>query len=776
MRRCLWLAIAMMLIVGAAMPAAGAGHWVLAFWRTLCQEENANNLFVRVWTFSESGQPVGSIPITSPSGTVYATTEAGTGRVDFPLSVNNEYQCKVGQTGTTSELSPFMSNGRFPNWGHYSYELGFMYKSDINNPGTFDTTLACGPEPRLGSTTSTAPCTQSLAYLTADPCNWTCDNGARVLPSGGWGEHGQTFVANGNRVACVQFHPTVGGVNQTIQFTVEIYATDGQGLPTGSPIASRTSTAHYNQDWWVVPFGTTACPVTPGQTYFARIYRSGGFNAYYMNRDLSPAGGYPTGRAIGRAFWRPDSSSGWGAAPSPGVDVKGFICCANATQTVSVTNVNAVANSGFATVTWTTNVPATSRVDYGTTESYGKYVSDSALTTSHSMTLTGLRENTIYHYKITSSAPTYSDGQSADAYFLTLPATPNLLVNPGFETGSLSPWLQTPSSTFQIGGWCTWGPCPHGGAKMAVSAASGGQKNGYLYQIVGGAIPGATYSASAWIQTRQTGGANSDVAAKLGIHPSGGTDLTGAVWSPEYSSQEAWMPVALSAQATGTSLTFAFQQIHKWNLEWNINAYDDCILTGPTVGNVPSVKGLTDGAQVYLSNVVVTATSSQIGAYYVQEQDRKNGIRVEAISGSASVGNRANVFGWMTTVNGERVVIDATIMVVGSADAKPLAMNNRDVAGADFNAVAKGATGKYGTNNVGLLIKTFGKVSSPGGGMFYVTDGSGAAIKVDASAVGGLPVVNDYVSVTGICRLERVGLNYVPVIKLRQSGDWRKMN
>jgi len=520
-----------------------------------------------------------------------------------------------------------------------------------------------------------------------------------------------------------------------------------------------------------VPFGTSACPVTAGRTYFARIFRSGGFNAYYMNRDFSPSGGYPNGRAAGRAYWRADSSSAWATAPNP--DVKGFVCCATSSQTVSITNVSVTPSAGSAIITWATNVPATSRVDYGSSPSYGKSVSDAAAVTSHSIMITRLHGNEIYHYKLTSSALGYSQGQTGDGSFITPSANPNLLVNPGFETGSLAPWQQT-NNICDVGGWCTWGCCPHGGAKDAVSAVSYGTKNGYLYQVVSGIVPGATYTASAWIWTRQQGGSDSDVAAKLGIHPSGDTNLSGAIWSPDCSSQETWMPVSLSARATGTSMTFAFQQIHRWPLTWNINGYDDCMLTGPIGGGIPSVKGIVDGALVALSNVTVTATSSQIGAYYVQENDRRNGIRVEVDSGSAVLGDRANVTGWMTTIEGERAIIDATISSIGPGSARPLAMNNRDLAGADFTTSAKGATGRYGANNVALLISTFGRVTSSGGGVFYVTDGSGAPVRVDASAAGSLPVDGDYVLVTGICRLEKAGSSYVPMIKLRKSGDWRK--
>ena len=52
-----------------------------------------------------------------------------------------------------------------------------------------------------------------------------------------------------------------------------------------------------------------------------------------------------------------------------------------------------------ATVSWTTNVSASSRVDYGMTPAYGSNVSDPTLVTSHSLTLTSLTCGTTYHYE-----------------------------------------------------------------------------------------------------------------------------------------------------------------------------------------------------------------------------------------------------------------------------------------------------------------------------------------------------------------------------------------
>lgn len=71
-----------------------------------------------------------------------------------------------------------------------------------------------------------------------------------------------------------------------------------------------------------------------------------------------------------------------------------------------------------AIVTWTTDVPSTSRVDYGPTNTYGQYAEDTELTTSHSITITGLARSSTYHCRAGSSVDEYT-AQSADAVFTT---------------------------------------------------------------------------------------------------------------------------------------------------------------------------------------------------------------------------------------------------------------------------------------------------------------------------------------------------------------------
>jgi hypothetical protein len=69
-----------------------------------------------------------------------------------------------------------------------------------------------------------------------------------------------------------------------------------------------------------------------------------------------------------------------------------------------VSAVNATAAfDGSATVTWTTNEPSDSRVDYGTTTALGQSATDGALVTAHSVLLTGLTPGTTYNYRVRSA-------------------------------------------------------------------------------------------------------------------------------------------------------------------------------------------------------------------------------------------------------------------------------------------------------------------------------------------------------------------------------------
>ncbi len=90
-----------------------------------------------------------------------------------------------------------------------------------------------------------------------------------------------------------------------------------------------------------------------------------------------------------------------------------------------VTDVAANADGdGTATITWTTNEPATSRVDYGASPGLGQTRTAPGMVTSHIVTLTELEPNTTYHYRVTSAddaanATTAPPTEQAPASFST---------------------------------------------------------------------------------------------------------------------------------------------------------------------------------------------------------------------------------------------------------------------------------------------------------------------------------------------------------------------
>jgi hypothetical protein len=91
-----------------------------------------------------------------------------------------------------------------------------------------------------------------------------------------------------------------------------------------------------------------------------------------------------------------------------------------------ISGVTALPGSNTAMISWTTNVPTNSTVDYGTsTGSLSLNVSDATLVTSHSLTLTGLTQGTTYYYRVTSVDSSGSSVSSPAA-----PATANFVESP----------------------------------------------------------------------------------------------------------------------------------------------------------------------------------------------------------------------------------------------------------------------------------------------------------------------------------------------------------
>ena len=116
-----------------------------------------------------------------------------------------------------------------------------------------------------------------------------------------------------------------------------------------------------------------------------------------------------------------DGASNWSAATT---DV---IALDTTAPTISGLSVSAITNS-TALITWTTNEPATSVVQYGTTTAYGQTAVDSILTTAHAVQLSGLAPVTTYNYRVRSTDGVGNERIGSNSTFKTIdsvaPTTP----------------------------------------------------------------------------------------------------------------------------------------------------------------------------------------------------------------------------------------------------------------------------------------------------------------------------------------------------------------
>ena len=95
-----------------------------------------------------------------------------------------------------------------------------------------------------------------------------------------------------------------------------------------------------------------------------------------------------------------------------------------------------------AVITWATDEPGTSQVEYGTTTGYGSTTAlDEDLVTSHGVSLAGLEVNTSYHFRVKSQDESGNEAECEDKTFTTLVLQPvyYTLTTHVSGSGSISP-------------------------------------------------------------------------------------------------------------------------------------------------------------------------------------------------------------------------------------------------------------------------------------------------------------------------------------------------
>jgi hypothetical protein len=398
--------------------------------------------------------------------------------------------------------------------------------------------------------------------------------------------------------------------------------------------------------------------LTAGQTYHFSIEVKAGTYTY-MERYKCPGPPSNPEPVMGTrdydAYATPDAT--FLAAPSVTI------------SNVAVTSLTATT----ANVTWTTNVPADSRVDYGLTTNYDGTASDSNLVTNHSVQLNGLLGHTTYNFKVSSSAPGYNTGSSANSTFTTTNDTQ--VVNGSFElyasnAGTPVGWKDVPlASGLKLFHTPEWN----------VSAADGiwycGMIDNFSITTTGCGIyqqvattPGQVISLYAKSFADAHGSCVNGLAGdphRFGeIGNQVGVDPTGALpsmfnrwpntikwgeplqstrfrdyWNNKCAVSADWRRIAVCAIATTNKATVYLRNWAMYSNGWSRTIFDDVKLEPPTaVSSVSQLKTLPMQTNVVMTpgDFVVTYKSdggdpNENGGmpyFYIQDTNQSAGVKV----------------------------------------------------------------------------------------------------------------------------------------------------
>lgn len=297
----------------------------------------------------------------------------------------------------------------------------------------------------------------------------------------------------------------------------------------------------------------------------------------------------------------------------------------------------------------------------------------------------------------------------------------------------------------------------------------------------------------AWWSTAEIRG-DEEFSYALGTTP-GASDL--ADWTTTSAvAAEAVVP----EQSYGTVVYFSVC-VRRASSEWSEPGVSDGITVARQLSTTAEAKLLPNGEPVmFADNKPITAAFPLF--CYVQDADGSAGIRVNR-SGLVEgfYGRAAGVLG---DVDGERCLLQGEVIAGSPSPAvRPRAMTAKMIGGgALYYDAATGAGQKAlkawrwvkvdedswerrlldvpGANNTGLLIRTWGKVTSYAADSFYLDDGSGYDDTEDGSPPGvkvvvapgiDVPSVGCYVVVTGISSTYLNDGTLRRLIRMREPGD-----
>lgn len=264
------------------------------------------------------------------------------------------------------------------------------------------------------------------------------------------------------------------------------------------------------------------------------------------------------------------------------------------------------------------------------------------------------------------------------------------------------------------------------------------------------------------------------------------------LWSahPEWSNQKVFLQITRTADdisPTGYDIYTGYGRV---------NAYRALTESVVQISTIAQSKRSTVGSSVSLTGVVLTTSSGEIAnRLYVQDAKRSNGISLyfsTSVPAGLADGDFVDISGSVGVVSGETAIMNPSVTKrtdLANSKPRPLGMNNQTVGGGVFGGQVA-VVNQYsfprkmadGINNVGVLVRTAGKVKQVGTDWFYLDDGSAlddgtgnTGIYVYVGMSIARPNTNKNVIISGISSCEILSGSPVArrVLRPRRQSDIR---
>ncbi|MDQ2838630.1 MAG: DUF4082 domain-containing protein [Actinomycetota bacterium] len=381
----------------------------------------------------------------------------------------------------------------------------------------------------------------------------------------------------------------------------------------GTQLATAIATGETVSGWQTVSFASPVA-ITANTTYIVSYHTSTGSYSYDSGAfatagvDTPPlhvpvqGGSY----IYGQGFPSGNSTANYWVDP-----------VLSATAPAIQPSISAVAANGSgstATVTWTTNVNTTSRVDYGTSaSSLNLNATAAGSTTSHTVSLTGLTQNTRYYYRVTSV-----DGSGNS---VTSPASPAAAAT---YVPASTPFTDTTDADFTNGTVASSYVASNGGGEVVLTPTATSEFSGTTLPTGWTSTANATGGKSTvsngsvvisgsnltTTTTTYSSGKSFEVQASLGQNQAIGwytTSNSGTKIQFSVNSSNQLVATAndgIFGTASGVAATAWTYAPHKYRIEWN---------SGTVVFYVDDVQKYTHSFTSYYSNLRPLLADTVVG-------------------------------------------------------------------------------------------------------------------------------------------------------------------